>query len=100
MPNFYDDLQKGRKGEKMVADALTARGHKVEDVSLSPSYQFRDIDFLLVKNGKRTTLEVKNDIRSNETGNVFIEETNFNNVSIKYKGWYYYCEAEYLCFLQ
>lgn len=100
MANFYNDLERGKKGEQLVAAALTARGHKVEDVSLSPSYQFRDIDFILTKNGKTTSLEVKNDIRSNETGNVFIEMFNQNNISRKYKGWFFYCEAQYFAFLQ
>jgi len=76
MNTFTQDLNRGRRGEVMVATALAARGHKIEDVSLSPSYQFRDIDFLLTKNGKTTSLEVKNDIRSNDTGNVFIEMFN------------------------
>lgn len=100
MSDFNKDLQRGKKGEQFVAAALTARGHNIVDVSMSPSYQFRDIDFLLTKNGKTTTLEVKNDIRSNQTGNVFIEMFNQNNISRKYKGWFFYCEAQYLAFLQ
>lgn len=100
MNTFTQDLNRGRQGEIIVAKALAAKGHKIEDVSLSPSYQYRDIDFLLTKNGKTTSLEVKNDIRSNDTGNVFIEMFNQNNISRKYKGWFFYCEAQYLAFLQ
>lgn len=101
MNDFNKDLQIGRKGEQMVAAALRNRGHKVEDVSFNPSYQYKDIDFVLTdKSGRTTTLEVKNDLTSNYTNNVFIEMLNYNNVSRKYKGWYYYCEASFLCFVQ
>lgn len=100
MANFINDLQRGRKGEQMVAAALERKGHTIKDVSMDVAYQYKDIDFLLTKNGKHTTLEVKNDIRSNDTGNVFIEMFNYNNVVRKYKGWFFYCEASYICFLQ
>lgn len=30
---FYDDLAIGKRGEKLVKDAIAARGHKVEDLS-------------------------------------------------------------------
>ena len=83
--NFYNDLHTGRKGEQLVAAALRRRGHKVDDVSLNPSYQYKDIDFVLTdKSGRTTTLEVKNDLTSNYTNNVFIETDNYNNVSRKY----------------
>lgn len=98
--SFYTDLQRGRKGEKLVAEALTAKGHTVEDVSMALAYQFKDIDFVITKDGASTTLEVKNDLRSNQTGNIFVEETNYNNVRRNYKGWLYYSEAVYFCFLQ
>ena len=101
MTNFYDDLERGRAGEKRVAAALIARGHSVEDVSSIPAYQIDDIDFLLSnKNGQHTTLEVKNDIRSNQTGNIFVEETNYNNVRRNNRGWMYYSQAQYFAFVQ
>lgn len=31
--NFINDLAIGKRGEALVAAALTARGHKVEDLS-------------------------------------------------------------------
>lgn len=58
------------------------------------------IDFVLSKDNTFTTLEVKNDVRSCETGNIFIETYNSNNISRNYLGWYYYCEADYLAFVQ
>lgn len=98
---FKDDLEVGKRAEKLVAAALAARGHKVIDVSDDREYQRRDIDFILESpNGQQTTLEVKNDLRSDQTGNVFIETYSANNYSRKGAGWYYYCDATYLAFVQ
>ncbi len=44
---FKDDLEVGKRAEKLVAAALAARGHKVIDVSDDREYQRRDIDFIL-----------------------------------------------------
>lgn len=97
---FYNDLEVGKRGEKAVAAALLKRGHTVEDLSGCREYQQKDIDFRLTKNDITITLEVKNDIRSNTTGNVFVETLNRNNLSRNYDGWFCYCEADYLCFVQ
>ena len=100
MNTFYEDLERGKRGEKLVYDALTARGNKVTDLRDDEAARWNDIDFALEKDGKKTTLEVKTDFRSEETGNLFIEYENSNNQKHKYKGWYCYCKAEYLCFVQ
>ena len=98
---FNNDLAIGKQGEQLVIAALTARGHSVEDLSGDYEYQRKDIDLRLTnKSGAITTLEIKNDKRSNQTGNVFIELTNRNNISRNYDGWYCYCEAQYLAFVQ
>ena len=101
MENFNHDLERGKAGEALVATALTARGHIVEDVSDNWDYRRIDIDFLLTSaTGDTTTLEVKTDDKSELTGNVFIEYSNIHNKSHNYNGWYYYCEADYLAFVQ
>lgn len=101
MSNFYNDLAIGKRGESLVAAALAARGHIVEDKSEDKAYQFNDIDFLLInKAGQQTTLEVKNDLASERTGNLFIETYNEYNRSHSYKGWFFYCGATYICFIQ
>ena len=98
---FYDDLAIGKRGEKLVKDAIAARGHKVEDLSDIQEYQDLDIDMRLTdKKGVSITMEVKNDIKSNYTGNVFIETYNRNNIKRGGDGWIQYCEADYLCFVQ
>lgn len=97
---FYDDLAIGKRGEELMKAAFLMRGHQVEDLSEIREYQKKDIDMRLTKGGVSITLEVKNDLRSNSTGNVFIETYNRNNISREYEGWLCYCEADYLCFVQ
>ena len=101
MDDFYSSLSTGKVGEQLVKTALEARNHKVEDVSDDWNYRRADIDFLLTnKQGQKTTLEVKTDAASERTGNVFIENYNSNIKSHNLEGWFNYCEAEYICFLQ
>jgi hypothetical protein len=100
MNDFYDDLARGKRGEKLVYDALTARGSIITDLRDDMEARWNDIDFLLEKDGKQTTLEVKTDYASERTGNFFIEYENRNNKKHNYFGWYRYCKAEYLCFVQ
>lgn len=99
---FFQDLSYGKRGEKMVNDALTAEGHTVIDMSNDSEYRRKDIDFRVITRNKKEerTLEVKSDYSSQYTGNFFIEYQNDNNKKRNYKGWYYYCEAEYICFVQ
>lgn len=101
MDNFYKDLQTGKRGERLVKTALEARNHTVIDLSDDREAQRKDIDLLLVNpQQQRTTLEIKNDVRSESTGNVFIETYNIRNKSHSLQGWLFYCAAEFMCFLQ
>lgn len=101
MSSFYNDLEVGKRGEKMVAAALAARGHIITDLSDDIEARKKDIDLrLLNKQQQTTTLEIKNDVASERTGNVFIETYNSYNRSHSNKGWFFYCAAEYICFLQ
>lgn len=99
--NFNTTNAIGKRGERLVAAAFAAKGHKVEDLSGIYEYQLKDTDMRLTdEKGTTITLEVKNDIKSNYTGNVFIETYNTNNVKRGGQGWFSYCEADYLCFVQ
>ena len=97
---FQTDLTIGKQGEEMVMSALLKRGHMVVDVSDNAEYRKKDIDIIISKNGKSATIEIKNDLRSNQTGNVYVELTNENNISRYGEGWFCYCDADYLCFVQ
>lgn len=96
---FNDDLERGKRGEMLAMKALEKEGFTVEDVSYNKEYQRIDIDFIITRR-QRATVEVKNDARSEETGNMFVETYNNNNSSHAYLGWYYYTEADFILFLQ
>lgn len=100
MDDFYSDLKRGKRGERLVINALEARGHKITDLSDDLEARKVDIDLLLDNGKQQTTLEIKNDQRSETTGNLFIETYNSNNKSHSFKGWLFYCGAKYICFLQ
>lgn len=98
--NFNDDLAVGKRGEKLVSQAMMKRGHRVIDVSDNTDYQDIDVDLVLSKDGITINLEVKNDLVSNYTGNVFVETYNRNNISRNGLGWFSYTEADYIIFVQ
>ena len=98
--NFYTDLDYGKRGEKMVELALTAKGNKMIDVSDDTNYKKYDIDFVVERKRDTITLEVKSDFRSQETGNFFVEYQNSNNTKHNCEGWYYYSQAQFVCFVQ
>ena len=97
---FNTKLIDGKRGEYLVAAALSKKGHTITDLTNDLEARLNDIDFALSRNGQSTTLEVKNDMKSEKTGNVFVEYYNQNNITRNYDGWYYYTKAEYICFVQ
>lgn len=68
MNQFKKDLLRGKAGEKLVADQLTAQGVTVV-VNNDTNYR----DLTCEYNGKRFTVEVKTDEMSERTGNLFLE---------------------------
>ena len=101
MSNFTADNLTGKHGEYLVQQTLTKRGHTVKSVASDREYQRKDIDFLVRRaDGLETTLEIKTDCKSQTTNNVYIETWCVENVSRHGKGWFYYCEADYIGFVQ
>lgn len=98
--DFKKDLKDGLRGEKLFMDAMAARRHNVEDLRNDAEYRKKDVDFRISKNGVEVLVEVKNDIKSNYTNNVYVELTNNNNKSRNFEGWFCYCEADYIAFVQ
>lgn len=98
MDNSYwlESLAAGKRGEALVKNALASYYLWVEDVADLYEYQQKDIDIIV----DGSTIEIKNDLKSNKTNNVFIELTNANNKKRGGKGWYHYCEADYMAFVQ
>lgn len=93
---WFEGLSIGKRGEALTMAALTKKGYWVEDVADQREYQQIDIDFIV----EGTTVEVKNDLKSNYTNNIFVELTNENNYSRGGKGWAHYCEAAFMAFVQ
>ena len=94
--NWKQCLTAGKRGEALVKAALYAACCWVDDVADIYEYQRLDID--LIVDG--FTVEVKNDLRSNETNNIFVETYNANNESRNCQGWFYYCSAQWMAFVQ
>lgn len=84
-----------KAGEKLFSSIMTERGYQVQDVSDSPQFWKKDIDFVITSptSGETKTFEVKWDSRINKTGNLFLET--YSNGG---KGWFKYCEADYLAY--
>lgn len=95
--NFDFCLSIGATVEELVKEHLAARGHNIIDVTQDKEYQTKDIDFLLDNGNEKTTLEVKLDSKISRNGNFFFEE-GFDRKSGFRKGWFRYCEADYICF--
>lgn len=98
--DFFDDLADGKRGENLIIKALAAKGHTITNLTANRQAAYNDIDIQVTKNNQSTTLEIKNDIRSEQTGNLFIETYNTTNAAHNYKGWFYFCQAEHIAFLQ
>lgn len=92
-------IEKYKPGESEVKDYLRSAGYEVTDVSDCPAYWGKDID-LIAKNpitGGTATIEVKWDKRIAETRNFFIEIANLR--SNEGKGWFNFCEADFIYYL-
>ena len=84
-----------KAGEELFSSIMTERGYSVQDVSGEPQFWKKDIDFIVTSptTGAVKSFEVKWDSRINKTGNLFLET--YSNGG---KGWFEYCEADYLVY--
>lgn len=97
MKNFYESLQEGKVGEKMVEQYLLSTGWSVEDTSKDKEYQDKDIDFIVKKGRMEIPIEVKYDSVINYTENFFIEV--ISCVRIDSLGWFHKTHAEYIWYI-
>lgn len=94
--SFMNDLSFGKKGEDLVYSTAIGRGHTIKDVRDILEFRKRDIDFII----DEYECEVKTDRRIAKTNNLFIETESVSYKTNKIsKGWFDYCEAEYLFYL-
>lgn len=84
---FSEDLKKGRKAEREFAKVLLDRG--ASNISLAPDVQFKSRDII----ADNSTYEVKDDIISKLTGNVWFEYLCNDDVS-----WIYASKADYIVY--
>lgn len=77
LDNFYSDLAIGKQGEEIVKNALAAltTDFTFEDVSNNRSFFYcGDIKAIDKNSGKEYFIEVKNDSRIADTGNILCED--------------------------
>ena len=88
----------GKQGERLFNQIMQSRNYGVEDVSGNSEYWYRDIDFIVTSptTGAVKSFEVKWDSRINRTGNLYLEISSINSKGGK--GWYQFCEADYLAY--
>lgn len=88
----------GKQGEWLFKQLMESLAYQVQDVSNNPDYWYKDIDFIITSptTGAVKTFEVKFDSRINQTGNLYLELTNVHSKGGK--GWYKFCEADYLAY--
>ena len=98
--SFYNSLSRGKTAEKATRTYLEVIKHAtVTDVSNDPEYQSRDIDFVVTNSkGITRTVEVKNDTRIAQTGNIMVELCHERQTGT-YQGWFNKCEAEALMYV-
>ena len=77
---------------------MESRNYLVEDVSSNSDFWHKDIDFIITSptTGAVKSFEVKWDSRINSTGNLYLELSNINSKGGK--GWFTFCEADYLVY--
>ncbi len=82
---FSQDHATGVAGEKLFESVLKNNNKNYRPATLSEQ-QKEDIDFVVVGKGEEIKIEVKNDQKIHETGNMFYEDiSNLNKVqSVKY----------------
>lgn len=90
--------KKGDKGEQEVLMFLTSKGYEVNDVSEDPDYFAKDIDFLVMKDGKVKSVEVKTCDWINKTDNICLERYTVCANGVKHMGWLYTSEAQWLLY--
>lgn len=91
-------MTNGKQGETLFAEIMKQKGYSIEDVSNNPDYWSKDIDFIITSptTGLTKSFEVKWDGKINRTGNLYLELTNIHSKGGK--GWYDFCQADYLAY--
>jgi len=89
---FYEDLARGKKGEKYVCELMARRQHKVKDISEDTKAGF---DFYIDED----KVELKTDYIINSSNNLFLEDYISYYKGGSAQGWFNTCKAKYLFYL-
>lgn len=71
--NFFNDLDRGKVGERLFIDIMTELGWELVDLSNDKAYQKKGVDFFVKKENKELFIDVKTDYVMHRTGNIFLE---------------------------
>lgn len=71
--NFFNDLNRGKVGERIFSDIVTERGWALNDLSNDKTYQKKGVDFFVQKENQQLLVDVKTDYIMYKTGNIFLE---------------------------
>lgn len=96
MSSWETQLAKGKLGEDIVRQVMSARGHEVIDVSNDSSYWREDVDFIIANK----KVELKTDYWIHKTDNIFLELDMMYHIDGAMRdGYFVTTEAEYLFYL-
>lgn len=71
--NFFNDLDRGKVGERIFAKIVADKGYEVFDLSNDRVYQKKGVDFRIKNDLKDILVDVKTDYLMHRTGNIFLE---------------------------
>lgn len=71
--NFWNDLDRGKIGERIFAKIATDRGYEIFDLSNDRTYQKKGVDFRIKNDLRDVLIDVKTDYIMYKTGNIFLE---------------------------
>jgi hypothetical protein len=92
--DFTSDNNGSNLFQQITMTWLKGNGFEVQDVSKDRTYQSQDIDMVITKGGKRTTVEFKADKVIATSGNLYFEIV--SNLEKGTPGCLVYCKAEWL----
>ena len=96
--NFNELNEETRKEEERISRMLQRRGYIVTDTRDIQEYREKDIDFVVEMQKQVINVEVKADKQMHSTGNFYIEFSHDRPTKGKTQGWYFYCEADIICY--
>lgn len=96
MKTFTDCVNDAKQYEDQAKNILEANGWHVEDLRDDVASRKHDIDFRAYNDDVSYTIEIKGSPKTAFTHNITVEYSNVNNISRDCKGWFYYCEADYV----